>query len=66
MNALTLMLTAISALEQLIQAGTAASAILLQLKATVTAMQNENRDPTQAEWAALHAQIKAALDDLNS
>jgi hypothetical protein len=66
MPALALVLTGISALEQIIQVGTSAWGIIQSMKTSVTAMQAENRDPNPEEWAALNAQIKAALGQLNA
>lgn len=65
MNALQYVLAALAAIEQLAQAGASVMALVSEVKATVTAMQAESRDPTDDEWAALNAQIKAELDKLN-
>lgn len=66
MGQLALVLEGLTALEQFIQAGTAAFGILQTLKASVVVMQAENRDPNQAEWDALNAQIKTGLAQLNT
>ena len=66
MGSLALVLEGLAALEQLIQAGTTAYSIVQSLKTSVTAMQAENRDPTQAEWDNLNALIKTGLAQLNS
>jgi len=52
-------------IEQLIAAKIEASAHLAALRAQLQKFQDEGRDPTQAEWDAQDAEIKAKLAALN-
>lgn len=56
----------IQLIEQLIAAGLEASANIAALKAKLQQFQAEGRDPTDAEWSAQDAEIKAKLATLNS
>jgi len=56
----------IQLIEQLISAGLEVSANLAKLRAQLGVFQAEKRDPTDAEWAAQDAEIKAKLAELNS
>jgi len=53
-------------LEALLQAGLQVAPLIQQMKATLTTMKEEGRDPTQAEWDALAAMEKAASDALDA
>jgi hypothetical protein len=47
--------------DELLKTGGSVAALVTQLRATITALESENRDPNAEEWAALNAQISAAL-----
>ena len=66
MGALALVLTSLSVLQQLLEAGTTAYTIVTKLNDTVQKMKDENRDPTQAEWDEMHAELQKARDELNT
>jgi hypothetical protein len=55
---------ALAALDEILKAGGNAAALLAQLRATISAFQAEKRDPTDAEWQALNAQIATAVKAL--
>lgn len=57
---------ALSALPSLIQAGAQVMQLIESTKAALQTMQAEQRDPTQAEWEALEAQITATLAKLDN
>lgn len=56
---------AIQIASALASAGQDVAALLVQIRAALTAMQTENRDPSAAEWQALNAQTIALLTALN-
>jgi N-acyl-D-aspartate/D-glutamate deacylase len=55
---------ALAALDEILKAGGNAAALLAQLRTTIGAFQAEKRDPTDAEWQALDAQIATAMEAL--
>jgi hypothetical protein len=64
MNVLQYVAVALAALDELLKAGGNAAALIAQLRATIAALQAENRDPTAAEWKALNSQIADAMEAL--
>lgn len=52
---------ALAALEEILKAGGSAAALITQLRATISALETENRDPNEDEWSALNTQISAAI-----
>ena len=63
---LAIITAAINAIEQIAASIPAIINIIKNLKTTLAAMVAEGRDPTQAEWDAMNAQIADALATLNS
>lgn len=61
---LQFVLAALQALPSVLAAGAEVSTAVGQITASLKAMQAENRDPSAAEWAALNAQLLAALAGL--
>ncbi len=53
-------------LEALLQAGLQVAPLVQQMKTTLQAMKDQDRDPTQAEWDALQAQEQAASAALDA
>jgi hypothetical protein len=64
MTVLQYVAAALAALDEILKAGGNAATLIAQLRATVAAFQSENRDPTEAEWNALNAQIASAVQAL--
>jgi len=64
MTILQYVAVALAALDEILKAGGDAASLLAQLRTTISAFQSENRDPTEAEWNALNAQIAAAMEGL--
>jgi outer membrane murein-binding lipoprotein Lpp len=64
MTALKYVAMALAVLEELLRMGGNATALVVQLRTTVRALQAEKRDPTEDEWQALNAQIAAAMEAL--
>ncbi len=58
------LLAALQAAPLAINAGMTIETWVSQTSAALKTMQAENRDPSPAEWAALNAQLLAALDAL--
>ncbi|HEY4123762.1 MAG TPA: hypothetical protein VGM36_04055 [Rhizomicrobium sp.] len=52
---------ALAALDEILKAGGNVTALVTELKSTIQALQAENRDPTEEEWAAMNTQIAAAI-----
>ncbi len=61
MTILQYVAVALAALDEILRAGGSVADLIAQLKATITALQAENRDPNAEEWKALNAQISAAM-----
>lgn len=64
-SAIDLAIEVLTALPSLVTAGEEALALMNSTTASLRAMQAENRDPTDAEWDAVHAVIatlRARLD----
>ena len=59
MTALAFSLAALEAIPALLRAGADASGFASRAASALSAMQAAGRDPTDAEWAALDAQIVA-------
>ncbi len=66
MGSLAFAIQLLSEISPLIAAGKSVVDLATQGAAALKLMQTENRDPTQAEWDALNAQIKALRDELHS
>lgn len=66
MGALAIATTVLELLPSLIQAGINVVGLIESTSATIKLAQSENRDPTDAEWAALDAQISALRAQLNA
>ena len=66
MTALAYAIQLLGIVPSLISAGTSVVQLVTDGKAKLTQMQAENRDPTQAEWDALNAQIASLRKDLHS
>lgn len=66
MGALTLAITALETLPTLISASEQVLALISSTTSALKAMQAENRDPTDAEWQAMHDQIAAIRAQLHS
>lgn len=66
MGSLTLAITLLEALPGLITASQEVLAMLNATTASLKTMQAENRDPTPAEWQAMHAQIAAIRAQLHN
>lgn len=64
MTVLQYVAVALAALDEILKAGGNAAALLAQLRTTISALQAEKRDPTDAEWQALNVQIAAAVEAL--
>ncbi len=64
MTVLQYVAVALAALDEILKAGGNAAALLAQLRTTISALQAEKRDPTDAEWQALDAQIATAMEAL--
>jgi hypothetical protein len=64
--AIAFAIQALSTLPSLIQAGVQVIQLIESTKAVLQTMQVEQRDPTQAEWEALEAQITATLAKLDN
>lgn len=64
--ALMFAIQALTLLPRLIQAGAEVVALIQSITATLHAMHAEGRDPTEAEWAALHQTGDAALARLDA
>lgn len=64
MTVLQYVAVALAALDEILKAGGNAAALLAQLRTTISALQAEKRDPTDAEWQALNVQIAAAMEAL--
>lgn len=64
MNVLQYVAVALAALDEILKAGGNAAALLAQLRTTISTFQAEKRDPTDAEWQALNAQIATAMEAL--
>lgn len=60
-NIIAYVFVVIQAIEQLAAAIPAVVNIAKNLRITLTAMQDEKRDPSAEEWAAINAQIAEAL-----
>ncbi len=56
----------LEAIPSLIAAGKSVTALVTDGTKAVKAMQAEKRAPSQAEWDALNAQIKALRDELHA
>ncbi len=61
MTVLRYVTVALAALDEILKAGGNAASLLARLRTTIAAFQSENRDPTEAEWDALNAQIAEAM-----
>ncbi len=66
MGAIAYALQLIGEAEPLIAAGVNVANLLKTGSAALKAMQDENRDPSPAEWDALNAQIKALREELHA
>jgi len=66
MGALAFALAALQAVPAIIAAGADVVGFITQTATAVTAMQVANRDPTQAEWDALNAQIAGLQKELDA
>lgn len=66
MGSLTLAITLLEALPALITASEQVLAMLNATTASLKAMQAENRDPTDAEWQAMHDQIAVIRAQLHN
>jgi hypothetical protein len=64
MTVLQYVAVALAALDEILKAGGNAASLLAQLRTTISALQAEKRDPTDAEWQALNVQIAAAMEAL--
>ncbi len=64
MTVLQYVAVALAALDEILKAGGNAASLLAQLRTTISALQAEKRDPTDAEWQALNVQIAAAVEAL--
>ena len=64
MTVLQYLAVALAALDEILKAGGNAASLLAQLRTTISALQAEKRDPTDAEWQALNVQIAAAVEAL--
>jgi hypothetical protein len=64
-TALALAVQVLEILPTLITASSEALGFIESTTATLKAMQADNRDPTDAEWAALDAQIATLRAELN-
>lgn len=64
--ALAFALQALTMLPSLMQAGMEVMTLIQNTTTALRAMQAEGRDPTDAEWAALHAASEAALARLDA
>ncbi len=64
--ALSLAINLLEALPGLITASEQVLAMIASTSSALKAMQAENRDPTDAEWAALDSQIAALRGQLDS
>lgn len=61
MTILQYIAVALAALDEILRAGGSVADLIAQLKATIAALQAENRDPNVDEWKALNAQISSAM-----
>ncbi len=59
-----LIFEAIAAIEMLAAGHAAIQRIVQNLRSSLAAMQVERRDPSEAEWASIDAEITAALAQL--
>lgn len=66
MGALAFALAALQAVPALIAAGNNIETFINNTATAVKTMQAENRDPTQAEWDALNAEIAALQKQLDT
>ena len=64
--ALTFALQALSALPGLIQAGIDVALLIQRTTAALQSMHEEDRDPTDSEWEALHSSTEDALARLDA
>jgi len=64
--AIAFAIQALTALPSLIQAGVQVMQLIENTKIALQTMQSEQRDPTQAEWDSLEAQITATLASLDN
>lgn len=65
MGALAFALAALQAVPAIVAAGNSLETYINNTSTAVQAMQAENRDPTQAEWDALNAEIAALQKQLD-
>ena len=65
-TALALAIQVLEALPSLVTAGEQVLALIENTVSSLKVMQAANRDPTDAEWAALDAQVKALLGQLKA
>lgn len=63
---IALVLNILESLPQLIQAGVDVTNVLQNVADTIKLAQSENRDPTDAEWAALDASVQTLRDQVDN
>jgi hypothetical protein len=66
MSAALYAIQGLTVLQALLSAGLQVAPLIQEMKSTLTAMKEEGRDPTPAEWDALAAQEQAASDALDA